>query len=229
MKWNRSRGCWSRTSRPCAGKSAKGSRMRGRVRRQRSVGSIIVCSTRHADRFVGTRPILSPPSRLFVLRPTLGLVCARAHLPHTQAHPLRLLAHAHAPPPVHSDDAATLGHFAGNWRRASTTGLFLTPRGTTLSVETVTSFASHRLVTSNCNNTNTNMSTKENNEVAVEKVTENDNKTDAKCEIKGFKRPAEVSPPNSSTLFFPSNTNYVSLIPTFSLHSHEHTCMRPNT
>lgn len=38
------------------------------------------------------------------------------------------------------------------------------------------------------------MSTKENNEVAVEKVTENDKASgDAKCEIKGIKRPAEVS------------------------------------
>lgn len=38
------------------------------------------------------------------------------------------------------------------------------------------------------------MSTKENNEVAVEKVTENDKAAgDAKCEIKGIKRPAEVS------------------------------------
>lgn len=39
-----------------------------------------------------------------------------------------------------------------------------------------------------------NMSTKENNEVAVEKVTENDKASaDAKCDIKGIKRPAEVS------------------------------------
>jgi len=38
------------------------------------------------------------------------------------------------------------------------------------------------------------MSTKENNEVAVEKVTENDKASaDAKCDIKGIKRPAEVS------------------------------------
>ena len=38
------------------------------------------------------------------------------------------------------------------------------------------------------------MSSKENNEVAVEKVTENDKASgDAKCEIKGMKRPAEVS------------------------------------
>lgn len=38
------------------------------------------------------------------------------------------------------------------------------------------------------------MSTKENNEVAVEKATENDKPTgDAKCELKGIKRAAEVS------------------------------------
>ncbi|KYM76139.1 hypothetical protein ALC53_13456 [Atta colombica] len=38
------------------------------------------------------------------------------------------------------------------------------------------------------------MSTKENNEVAIEKVTENDKASaDAKCDIKGIKRPAEVS------------------------------------
>lgn len=38
------------------------------------------------------------------------------------------------------------------------------------------------------------MSTKENNEVVVEKVTENDKASaDAKCDIKGIKRPAEVS------------------------------------
>lgn len=36
------------------------------------------------------------------------------------------------------------------------------------------------------------MSTKENKEVAVEKIADND-KVDAKCEIKGTKRPAEVS------------------------------------
>lgn len=36
------------------------------------------------------------------------------------------------------------------------------------------------------------MSTKENNEVAVEKVTENDKASaDAKCDIKGIKRPVE--------------------------------------
>lgn len=45
------------------------------------------------------------------------------------------------------------------------------------------------------------MSTKENNEVVIEKVSENDKTSgDAKCEIKGIKRPAEVS----SVLFFPS-------------------------
>lgn len=38
------------------------------------------------------------------------------------------------------------------------------------------------------------MSTKENNDVAVEKVIDNDKSSaDAKCEIKGTKRPAEVS------------------------------------
>lgn len=38
------------------------------------------------------------------------------------------------------------------------------------------------------------MSTKENSEVAVEKVTENDKtNADAKCEIKGIKRAAEVN------------------------------------
>lgn len=38
------------------------------------------------------------------------------------------------------------------------------------------------------------MSAKENNDVAVEKATENDKpKADAKSEIKGIKRPAEVS------------------------------------
>lgn len=36
------------------------------------------------------------------------------------------------------------------------------------------------------------MSTKENKEVAVEKL-ENDKSADAKCELKGTKRPAEVS------------------------------------
>lgn len=44
------------------------------------------------------------------------------------------------------------------------------------------------------------MSTKENNEVAVEKVTENDKASaDAKCDIKGIKRPAEVS-----TIYLPT-------------------------
>lgn len=38
------------------------------------------------------------------------------------------------------------------------------------------------------------MSTKENAEVAVDKVTENNEKTaDSKAEVKGTKRPAEVS------------------------------------
>jgi hypothetical protein len=38
------------------------------------------------------------------------------------------------------------------------------------------------------------MSTKENSEVAVEKVTENDKPiSDAKCDLKGIKRAAEVS------------------------------------
>lgn len=38
------------------------------------------------------------------------------------------------------------------------------------------------------------MSSKENNEVAVEKIADNDKASgDAKCEIKGTKRPAEVS------------------------------------
>lgn len=37
------------------------------------------------------------------------------------------------------------------------------------------------------------MSSKENNEVAVEKIADNDKGSDAKCEIKGTKRPAEVS------------------------------------
>lgn len=42
------------------------------------------------------------------------------------------------------------------------------------------------------------MSTKENAEVAVDKVTENNEKTaDAKAEVKGTKRPAEVSWPSS--------------------------------
>lgn len=48
------------------------------------------------------------------------------------------------------------------------------------------------------------MSTKENNEVAVEKVTENDKASaDAKCDIKGIKRPAEVS-----TASLPSSLYY---------------------
>lgn len=48
-----------------------------------------------------------------------------------------------------------------------------------------------------------NMSTKENNEVAVEKATENDKPTgDAKCEIKGIKRAAEVSSVSSFCFFF---------------------------
>lgn len=48
------------------------------------------------------------------------------------------------------------------------------------------------------------MSTKENSgEVAVEKVTENDKpNADAKCEIKGIKRAAEVSPYSVYTIFF---------------------------
>lgn len=47
------------------------------------------------------------------------------------------------------------------------------------------------------------MSSKENNEVAVEKVTENDKASgDAKCEIKGMKRPAEVSCCAFPTSFF---------------------------
>lgn len=38
------------------------------------------------------------------------------------------------------------------------------------------------------------MSTKENNEVTVEKATENDKASgDAKCDLKGIKRAAEVS------------------------------------
>lgn len=49
------------------------------------------------------------------------------------------------------------------------------------------------------------MSTKENNEVAVEKVTENDKASaDAKCDIKGIKRPAEVS-----TIYLPISTSAV--------------------
>lgn len=47
------------------------------------------------------------------------------------------------------------------------------------------------VITSNCSEIT--MSTKENNsEVAVDKVKDND-KTDAKAEVKGTKRPAEVS------------------------------------
>lgn len=58
------------------------------------------------------------------------------------------------------------------------------------------------------------MSTKENNEVAVEKVTENDKASaDAKCDLKGIKRPAEVSP---ASLLRPSSTpSILAVRPTF--------------
>lgn len=56
------------------------------------------------------------------------------------------------------------------------------------------------------------MSTKENNEVAVEKATENDKASvDAKCDLKGIKRAAEVSFIYFQNLFssnYPKNINY---------------------
>lgn len=36
------------------------------------------------------------------------------------------------------------------------------------------------------------MSTKENNDVVIDKATENDKASDAKCDLKGIKRAAEV-------------------------------------